>query len=129
MGVEVRRLRRGEEAAFVASVRVPFLEPATDDPADRRADERSAAWVEADRAWVAEDHGRFVANACNNSLDLTLPAAPGRLAPVVPFAGVSAVGVHPTHRRRGLLRQLMARLLEDARSRGEAFAGLLASER
>ncbi|HEY3811359.1 MAG TPA: GNAT family N-acetyltransferase [Acidimicrobiales bacterium] len=128
MGLEVRQLRRGEEAAFVASVRVPFLDPVTDDPAERRADERWAAEVEADRAWVAEDHGRFVANGCNYSLDLTLPAAPGQLAPLVPFAGVSAVGVHPTHRRRGVLRQLMAHLLEDARSRGEAFAGLLASE-
>src|SRR5262249_52922834 len=42
--------------------------------------------------------------------------------------GVTEVGVHPTHRRRGLLRQLMARMLADARTRGEAFAGLIASE-
>jgi predicted acetyltransferase len=128
MEPEVRQLRRGEEAAFVASVRVPFLDPPTDDPAEKRADERWAADLEADRAWVAESEGRLVANACNISLDLTLPAAPGQPAPVVPFAGVSAVGVHPTHRRRGILRQLMARLLEDARTRGEAVAGLLASE-
>ena len=104
----------GEELAFVRSVRIPFLEPATDDAEDRQADERWAAHIEADRAWVAVDRGRFVGNACVYSLDLTLPAPPGQPAPVRPFAAVSAVGVHPTHRRRGLLRRLMAGMLDDA---------------
>ncbi len=128
MEVEVRQLRPGEEMAFVQSVRVPFLDPTTDDAEAQQTDERWAASVETDRSWVAVDHGRFIANACNISLDLTLPASPGQAAPVRPFAGVSAVGVHPTHRRRGLLRQLMAKALADGRARGEAFAGLLASE-
>ena len=44
------------------------------------------------------------------------------------MAGVSAVGVHPTHRRQGLLSRLMAAMHEDARQRGEAIAGLEASE-
>jgi predicted acetyltransferase len=128
MQVEVRQLRPGEEIAFVQSVRVPFLDPTTDDAEARQADERWAANLETDRAWVAVDQGRFVANACNMSLDLTLPAPPGQPSPIRPFAGISAVGVHPTHRRRGLLRQLMGKALADARARGEAFAGLLASE-
>ena len=127
MDVDVRQLRPGEEAAFLTSVRVPFLDPATDDPAERKA-ERWTAHLETARAWVAEAEGRFVANACIYSMDLTLPAAPGRPTPVVPMAGVSAVGVHPTHRRRGLLRRLMAEMLEDSRNRGEPLAGLLASE-
>ena len=114
----------GRRSAFVHSERVPFLDPATDDGESRRADERAAAHLETDRAWVAVDRGRFVGNAHIYSLDLTLPAAPGQPAPVRPFAGVSGVGVHPTHRRRGLLRRLMAVMLDDARRRGEAFAGL-----
>jgi len=128
MNVEVRRLRPGEEQAFIRSVRVPFLDPATDDPEEHADDERHARDVEVDRAWVAEERGHLVANAAISSLDLTLPARPGAEAPVIPFAGVTAVGVHPTHRRRGLLRQLMARLLADARAHGEALAGLIASE-
>jgi len=44
------------------------------------------------------------------------------------MAGISAVGVHPTHRRRGLLRQLMVTMHDDARQRGEPIAGLEASE-
>jgi predicted acetyltransferase len=128
MDVEVRPLRSGEEWAFVQSERVPFLDPATDDVEARRADERAVAHLETDRAWVAEDRGRFVGNANIISLDLTLPAFPGQPAPVRPLAGVSGVGVHPTHRRRGLLRRLMSAMLEDAHRRGEALAGLLASE-
>jgi predicted acetyltransferase len=128
MNVEVRQLRPGEEAAFIRSVRVPFLDPATDDPEEQAHDERHARDLEVDRAWVAEERGHLVGNAAISSLDLTLPARPGAEAPLIPFAGVTAVGVHPTHRRRGLLRQLMARMLADGRARGDAFAGLIASE-
>jgi predicted acetyltransferase len=128
MDVEVRRLQPGEETRFISSVRVPFLDPGTNAPEDVARDQRAQRELEVERAWVAEDRGRFVANAAIASLDVTLPAPPGALAPVVPFAAVTAVGVHPTHRRRGLLRRLMAAMLEDARARGEAFAGLIASE-
>jgi predicted acetyltransferase len=128
MNVEVRQLRPGEETAFIRSVRVPFLDPTTDDPGERAFDERHARDLEGERAWVAEEQGHLVANAAISSMDMTLPASPGSEAPVIPFAGVTAVGVHPTHRRRGLLRQLMACLLADARARGEAFAGLIATE-
>jgi len=57
------------------------------------------------------------------SFDLTVPGA------VVPAAGVSWVGVLPTHRRRGVLRGLMTAQLYDVRERGrEAVAILWASE-
>jgi predicted acetyltransferase len=46
----------------------------------------------------------------------------------VPAAGVSVVGVLPTHRRRGVLRSLMQKQLADARARGELVAYLWASE-
>jgi predicted acetyltransferase len=129
MDVAVRLLQPGEERAFIKSVRTPFLEPPTGDPEQEAGDERWAKHIELDRAWVAEDHhGRFVANCCVYSMDVTLPAAPGQPAPLAQMAGVSAVGVHPTHRRRGLLRQMMAAMFDDARARQEPVAGLLASE-
>ncbi len=57
------------------------------------------------------------------SFDLTVPGA------VVPAAGVSWVGVLPTHRRRGVLRGLMTTQLNDVHERGrEAVAILWASE-
>lgn len=128
MDVKIRRLRPGEEERFVRSVFVPFLEPSTGEP-DSEADIQDwAESTEADRAWVAEEGDRFVANCAINTMDLTVPAPPGRDCPVLPMAGVTAVGVHPTHRRRGLLRQMMAEMLDDARRRSEPVAGLLASE-
>ena len=54
--------------------------------------------------------------------DLTIPG--GEL----PCAGVTWVGVMPTHRRRGILRDLMRRELEDVHGWGEPIAALWASE-
>ena len=46
----------------------------------------------------------------------------------VPAAGVSVVGVLPSHRRRGVLNAMMHALLDDSRRRGDALACLWASE-
>ncbi|MCM2575997.1 GNAT family N-acetyltransferase [Streptomyces meridianus] len=46
----------------------------------------------------------------------------------VPTAGVTMVGVLPTHRRRGILRSMMRRQLDNLRERGEPLAALTASE-
>jgi predicted acetyltransferase len=46
----------------------------------------------------------------------------------VPLAGVTYVGVAPTHRRRGILRAIMDALADQALERGEPAAGLTASE-
>ena len=46
----------------------------------------------------------------------------------IPTAGVTIVGVQPTHRRRGVLTALMRAQLEDSRARGDAAAYLWASE-
>ena len=111
----VRRIRPEEASAFRQSVMIPFLEPYAGDP-DQVADfELWASKSELDRAWVADTGDRFVGNACIYSLDVTLPAPPGEPCPTIPMAGVSAVGVHPTHRRQGLLRKLITAMHEDAR--------------
>lgn len=124
----IRRVQPDEAEAFIRSVRVPFLDPATGRPEDDAWMERAVRHTETERAWVAEDRGRFVANCIVHTMDVTVPSAPGRDCPVIPMGGVSAVGVHPTHRRRGLLRRMMAEMLEDCRQRDEPVAGLLASE-
>ncbi|MEU6061831.1 GNAT family N-acetyltransferase [Streptomyces sp. NPDC047097] len=53
-------------------------------------------------------------------------AVPG--GALVPAAGVTMVGVAPTHRRRGLLTGMMRRQLDDVRAWGEPLAVLCASE-
>lgn len=55
--------------------------------------------------------------------DLTVPGG----APV-PTACVTQVTVLPTHRRRGILREMMELQLRDARDRGESIAMLIAAE-
>jgi predicted acetyltransferase len=128
MGLEIRKIEAGEEESFLRSVMIPFLDPVTGDPESEAMIAQEAASIEPDRTWVVEDGGRFVGNCCIYSMDVTVPARPGPDCPRVPMAGVSAVGVHPTHRRRGLLRRLMAEMLADARDRSEPLAGLIASE-
>ena len=107
---------------------VPFLEPFAGDPEQVADFEMWSAKSELDRAWVVDTEDHFAGNGAIYSLDVTLPAARGRSCPTVAMAGVTAVGVHPTHRRRGFLRQLMTAMHDDARGRGEAIAGLEASE-
>jgi predicted acetyltransferase len=75
--------------------------------------ERSLAWF---------DDGRIVAGTSIYSRHVTVPGA------VVPCAAVTAVGVVPTQRRRGLLTSMMRRQLEDVRAAGEPVAALWASE-
>ena len=114
------------------------IRPATDDdvPALIRADwtafgglpteaqiEGNRRFLEVDRSLVAVEGDRVVAAAGALSLELTVPGPA-----TVPTAGITLVGVMPTHRRQGILTALMAQLLDDARRRGEPLAALLASE-
>ena len=46
----------------------------------------------------------------------------------VPVAGLTWVGVHPGHRRRGLLRAMITSHLAEARARGEVASALWAAE-
>src|SRR5262249_51159202 len=55
-------------------------------------------------------------------LELTIPGG------VLPTCGTTTVGVLPTHRRRGILSQLMRAHVDDAHERGEPLAALWASE-
>lgn len=77
---------------------------------------------EFDRSLAAIESGSIVATAAAASFRVTVPAG------ALPMAGVTAVAVRPTHRRRGLLTMLMRRQLDDVRDGGEAIAGLWASE-
>ena len=75
-----------------------------------------------DRAHAAWDGSHVVGGASSFPFLLTVPG--GRVG----AAGISAVGVLPTHRRRGILRALMRAQLDDCRRRGEVVAYLWASE-
>jgi predicted acetyltransferase len=107
---------------------LPFLDPFAGDPEQVADQEMWTDTANLDRAWVVDTGERFAGNAAIHDLDVTLPAVHGHPCPTIPMAGVSAVGVHPTHRRQGFLRQLIRAMHDDARERGEAIAGLEPSE-
>ncbi len=123
MPVIIRLIEPDEVPAFVRSLQVPFLAVA-----DNHAIDYWTAYLEPDRTWVAVDGDRIVGNCCVFSRDVTVPVRPEQPASTIPLAAVSGVGVHPTHRRRGLLRRMMGAMFDDAYRRGEAVTGLLASE-
>ncbi|MFE7414437.1 GNAT family N-acetyltransferase [Streptomyces laurentii] len=95
-------------------------------PETPREDGGGVWWaaVEMDRCLlaVAED-GRPVGTAGAYSFELTLPGGT-----VAPAAGVTAVGVIPSHRRQGVLTAMMRHQLTELRDRGEFLSVLLASE-
>ena len=81
------------------------------------------ARLEFDRSLAAFDGPVQVGTAAAYSFQLTVPGAA-----TLPAAGVTWVGVLPSHRRRGVLTSLMRRQLADVRDRGEPVAVLWASE-
>ncbi len=75
-----------------------------------------------ERMHAAWSDGAIVGGAAAFTFNVTVPGGD------LPTAGVSVVGVYPTHRRRGVLRSLMRAQLDDAHERGEPLAALWASE-
>jgi predicted acetyltransferase len=91
-------------------------------PTDDESAERFSANLPFERMHAAFDGDRIVGGAGAFPLDLTVPGGPVRCG------GVTVVGVLPTHRRRGILTEMMRVQLEDIRARGEPIAALWASE-
>jgi predicted acetyltransferase len=116
----LRRVRDDDDdlLAFVRAVTRHFHEDSSEE--DLRH------WVPVIRdcaAFVVEDGDRIVGNYANLDVDVSLPGG-GRLS----CAGVTAVGVSQTHRRRGVLRAMMRAGLDEAREREQPVAALYASE-
>jgi predicted acetyltransferase len=116
---ELRAVGPDEVGAFLRA----FLEAFHEEPHE----EDMALWqraIEPERTFVVRAGEGIVATTSLFSFPaLAVPGAQ------VPLAGVSAVGVHPVHRRRGLLDRMMRHVLETVHERGEeALTGLWASE-
>jgi predicted acetyltransferase len=119
MAIEIRPCSSVEElAGALAAIGHYFALPESAENA-----ERFAGWIDIERMHAAFDGDRIVGGAGAFSYDVSVPGGA-----TVPAAGVTVVGVLPTHRRRGILTQLMHAQLADARARGDAFAYLWASE-
>src|SRR5438105_11399722 len=84
--------------------------------------ERFMRVLDHERMHAAWDDGKIVGGAGAFTFEMTVPGG------TVPTAGVTVVGVYPTHRRRGVLRSMMRAQLDDVHERGEPLAALWASE-
>lgn len=121
MGVEIREVRGDEVAEWRRAVYAGFHA----DPVGTEVDVAYVAEQITEPGWAlgAFDGGRCVATFQSFRHEVT--AVGGR--PVAANA-VTRVTVAPTHRRRGLLSEMMARDLRAARERGDVLASLIASE-
>ncbi|HEX2040596.1 MAG TPA: GNAT family N-acetyltransferase [Acidimicrobiales bacterium] len=99
--MDLRPITEDELPAFV---RVDF----TGFGLDPTEDNDEGETLELDRALGAFDGDELVGTTAAYSFELTLPGLT-----YVPAAGVTWVAVLPTHRRRGVLRAMMARQLDD----------------
>ena len=88
-----------------------------------RAQHGEWASAELDRTVAAFVGDEIVATGRNYTLELTVPGGAS-----VPAGGVSWITTRPTHRRRGLLTQIMTCLIAESQERGEVVSILTASE-
>ncbi|MEM7093936.1 MAG: GNAT family N-acetyltransferase [Actinomycetota bacterium] len=118
--LEYRSIQPSEVDAFRAAYQRGFGSDPIDDPA---AAERWRKIQPLERTVAAFDGDEIVGTLGDFALMLTLPGGTQ-----IPMAGTTEVTVRATHRRRGLLREMMSRHLAMAAERGEPVAGLWASE-
>jgi predicted acetyltransferase len=119
--IEIRTPTPDDHPGMVRSVRQAF----GGDNFDDAAVERDRKQIDFERFRIAYDTSakQIVGTAGTWALEVTLPG----LA-TMPMAGLTWVGVMPTHRRQGVLTGLIDAVDADARNRGEHLGGLLASE-
>jgi predicted acetyltransferase len=117
LSVEIRPATAGEFPDVIAPIFHYFGSPPGEDFA-----ESVRLLMPSDRIHAAFDDGSVVGSASVFPLELSVPGG------FVNSAGVTMVGVLPTHRRRGILRALMRAQVDDVHERGEPVAYLWASE-
>jgi predicted acetyltransferase len=118
MGIEVRACRSADEVRqAIDGIGHYFGHSNTLEEAERFLERMDVSRVHA--AWEGD---RIVGGAGAFAFEMSVPGG------ALPAAGVTIVGVLPTHRRRGALTALMREQLADCRGRGEAVAYLWASE-
>jgi predicted acetyltransferase len=118
MDVEIRTIAEDELEGWIRANEAAF---GGEPEPDQLELERSV--TELDRAFAAVEDGEIVGTAAAYSLRMRVPGGAD-----VPTAGVTMVGVKPSHRRRGINTAMMRRVLDQARGRGEPLAALFASE-
>lgn len=119
MALTIRGISGEELPSFLEAMATPFAFDLTDEETEH---ERFSAIIETERARCAFDGDTMVGTLGSFSFDMTVPGGE------TSCAGTTMVTVQPTHRRRGLLRQMIRAHFDDAMERGESIASLYASD-
>ncbi|HEX7611976.1 MAG TPA: GNAT family N-acetyltransferase [Candidatus Limnocylindrales bacterium] len=117
MSVEIRVCPPERFAEFLRMDEITFSEDTSDELI-----KRIEAVSDKERFVCAMEDDQFVATGGVFGVHLTVPWGD------MPAGGVTWVSVLPTHRRRGLMSQMMRRMIDDCHRRGEPIAMLWASE-
>ena len=117
MTIEIRTCKEKEFAAGISPIWQYFgVEP------DKEMNASFRRILPPDRVHAAFDGKEVVGSTSSYPFEMTIPGGP------VPVAGITLVGVRPTHRRQGILSKLIKQLLEGAHERGEAIGSLWVAE-
>src|SRR3990170_3177200 len=117
MDLQFRTISEEEFADYARAVEAAFSEVPTDEDLER---ERRLAVL--DRCFGAFDGAEIVGTTALLPIPMALPGNE------IEVGYVTAVGVKPTHRRRGINAELMRRQVEDGHERGDLVHVLYASE-
>lgn len=118
MDIEIRPIAEDEAQQFYEAIVRGFGGDAPDDGHDRFYTNLPLS-----RTVAAIDGGTIVGTLGEFDFDLTVPGGS-----TVAMAGTTVVTVRPTHRRQGILREMMRLHLQTVADRGDPLAGLWSSE-
>jgi predicted acetyltransferase len=116
--ITFRPVTEDEYPAFVRAL----IEGFSDDVPDDEFIELIKTTLPPERTLAAFEGDEIVGTFGGYDLDLTIPGGS------LPMEGTTVVTVFPTHRRMGLMNEMMRRHLDNAAANGYAIAGLWASE-
>ena len=119
-GIEFREGREQERFAFLKTMHRGFSGHFNADPG--RLEYNKAGWAPMSNSVCAFDGDEIVGTTSWVGFELTVPG--GKME----FMGVTDVTVAATHTRRGIMREMMRRVLVKGRDAGQHTAGLWASE-
>lgn len=117
--LELREITDDEFPTFSRAVEGAFGHQ----PSDQEVEDWRALTDGDEPRFAVFDEGEMVATGGSFGFELTVP---GGVA--VPASGLTAVGVRATHRRRGILTQMMDRYLDEVAGRAQPLSILTASE-
>jgi predicted acetyltransferase len=117
MDIDIRPCTKKELPAFMRTLEGAFGHDISDENIERHVNV-----MDPERMHGAFDGDALVGTAGVYPFTFTIPGGH------IPAAGVTMVGVLPSHRRRGILTRMMRIQIDDARKRGEPVAVLWASE-